>query len=278
MRAGISFSAGIKYSVGRRHMLSLIHDETGATKTRVSGRDVVLVDPTDALPKSTGTSSHWLRFIERHWAKGDLFGLSRRTSQTFARMDAAGRDQIAQGFEEIDALSASSTDNLLKILSEHLPTADPQSPTSIERMNTAGHVLARRFQETAWSEANIFWPDVAALPKESPTATRLVKPLIQSLLESAAQEHPLVAAEAALAVFRNAPGDSDDFSSIRDKLLKQLLDSLETATEAQRLRPCGSKESLETVLGEWCRILPNHPTVQRINQHLGTVASPGTAR
>jgi hypothetical protein len=195
-------------------------------------------------------------------------------------MDAAGRDQIAQGFEEIDALPASTTDNLLKILAEHLPTpnAEAQSPTSIERTSAAGRLLARRFGEMTWSQAKIFWPNVAALPMESPMAMRLVKPLVQTMLESAAQEHPLVAAEAALDVFRNASGKSDDLESTREKVLKQLLDWLDTTTETQRTRPCDTKESLETVLGEWCRIQPNHPTLQRINQHLSTVASPETAR
>ncbi len=279
LRVDISFSAGIKYSVGRRHTMSLIHDETGATQTRVSGRDVELVDPTDARQTPKETASHWLRFIERHWAKQDLVGLSRRTSQAFAQVDAAGRDQIAQGFEEIDSLPTSTTDNLLKILAQHLPTteAEGQSHTLIERTSAAGHILARRFHEMAWSEANIFWPHVAALHKESTTAMRLVKPLIQALLESAAQAHPLVAAEATLDVFRNDSGKSNDLDSTRDKVLQQLLDWLDTATETQRSRPCGTKESLETVLGEWCRIQPDHPTVQRIHQHLSSVASTGTA-
>lgn len=130
MRADVSFSAGLRFSVGRCHRLALLYDDHGVTKSRIMGRNVEYVDPA-ANDKPETPALAWLSFVERHWGNGDLPTLARRTAQAFPDIGPAGRERVGRLYNRIDALPQTDTAELLSAVAEDLNTPEREVEADI---------------------------------------------------------------------------------------------------------------------------------------------------
>lgn len=284
MRAAISFSAGLRFSIGRARRVSIVHDEQGVAKARNAGHNVEFIDPGSADVAPDVPASPWLSFVERHWSQADIAKLSQRTSKAFSDVAPDARDRIARLYDKIDSLSDENTEALIDSAVAHMGEPDRGAETEIatELVDTARQILTRRFEQMTWSEAKRFWPAICTMPQASPDALRFVQPLIEAALQSAMREHPAVAAEAALDLSEcprgagNGNGDTSKEHSgynIVEDVLEEFAKWVGGAATEELERTPGTNKSLDALVAQWSRLRPDCPTVERMRQRLSPMPS-----
>lgn len=300
MRTEVSFSAGLRFSIGRCHRLSLFHDENRATRSRTFGRGVEYLDPTatDEPPaRPTQERSHppltrpleggdwegdtrtsaWHSFVERHWDKGDVVTLARRTSQAFSDVSAASRERVGLLYNEIDAIAQTDTTELLGMAATHLIESkrDVETDIAAELVVTAHRTLMERLDGMSWDEACRHWTTICAIPRQSTEAGLFVQPLIEQALRVAGRKHPAVAAEAALlpAQFLRASGPTTHppesaviLNTVLDGVLTRFAEWVENATDAELMDLRETEYGIESLISRWRGLKPNCPIVQRLRQ------------
>lgn len=286
MRADVSFSAGLRFSVGRCHRLALLHDDHGVTKSRIMGRRLEYVDPA-GKDKPDTSSSAWLSFVERHWGSGDSATLARRTSQAFPDIGPAGRERVGRLYNRIDALPQTDTAELLSAVAEDLNTAEREVEADIlaELLVKAQGMLVDRLGKMAWEEVRPHWPTLCTLTRKSTEARLFVQPLIEQAVGVATAEHPLVGARAALDLPRNIPDSQASPGAPRpktgpdevvDTVLTRVAEWAEGAADADIEKHRSKDPNLDDLVAQWRSARPQCPIVQRIHQRC-SCAQPITA-
>jgi hypothetical protein len=286
MRADVSFSAGLRFSVGRCHKLALLYDDHGVTKSRITGRRVEFVDPA-AKDKPDTPSLAWLSFVERHWGNGDMATLSRRTSQAFPDIGPAGRERVGRLYNRIDALPQTDTAELLSAVAEDFNTPEREVEADIlaELLVKAQRMLADRLGKMAWDEAHRHWPTLCTLTWKSTEARLFVQPLIEQAVRVATKEHPLVGAQAALDLPRSTPASQTSPGTLEpktgpdavvDEVLTSVAEWAEGATDSDLAKHRSEEPNLDNLIAKWRSARPQCPIVQRIHQRC-TCAQPITA-
>lgn len=276
MRAEVSFSAGLRFSVGRCHKLALLHDDHGVTKSRITGRRLEYVDPT-AKDEPDTPSLAWLSFVERHWGNGDMATLARRTSQAFPDIGPEGRERVGRLYNRIDALPQTDTAELLSAVAEDFNTPEREVEADIlaELLVKAQRMLADRLSKMAWEETRRHWPTLCALTWKSTEARLFVQPLIEQAVRVATREHPLIAAQAALDLPRGTPASQTSPGApepktgpdvVVDTVLTSVAEWAERATDADLEKHRGKEPNLDDLVAKWQVARPQCPIVQRIHQ------------
>lgn len=276
MRADISFSAGVRVSVSRCHRLALLHDDSGATRSRLAGRNVLFYDPSTTPDPQTDQSA-WVSFVERHWASGQTKLVAQRTSRPYAAVDEAGREWIAQSFNDIDNMAELNTTTILTRVGAHLRQTLPDSPgQSAERLLSeefccvARETLLDRVARTPWGEFKKDWVPLCELWRRSDHDCAFADPIVRAALQAAGKRHPCVAAQAALPLTHLAL--TDDMRTRQTAILDQVLACLEEwAQQPDAAIPEHINDldgNVGHILARWRNIRPNCPAIERIQQRL----------
>lgn len=281
MRTDVSFSAGLRFSVGRCYRLALLHDDHGVTKSRITGRPLEYVDPA-AKDKPDTPALAWLSFVQRHWGKGDMANLARRTSLAFPDFSLAGCERVGRLYNRIDALPQTDTAELLSAVAEDLGIPEREVETDIlaELLVEAQRMLADRLGKMAWDEVRPHWPTLCTLTRKSTEARLFVQPLIEQAVLVATREHPLVGAQAALDLPPSAPasptwpGTTEPKvgpGMVADGALTSVAEWAEGATDANLEKHRSKEPDLDDLVAKWRSARPQCPIVQRIHQRcIGT--------
>jgi hypothetical protein len=284
MRKSISFGAGLKFSLGRCHRLSLLYDDHRVAKTRVVGQHVEYLDPSGTreppAPSQKGESidrrgSAWVSFVERHWSCGDMPGLARRTSRAFDDFGGAGRERVGRLYDQIDAIPRTEAAELLRISAERLSqqAGGVEAEIIAELLDQSQRSLLHQLRRVSWEDARKHWPAVCTIWWQSEKGRRFAAPLIEQGLRIAGEKHPIAAAEAALQFVGLRPSSSKRDSADepaaadckRDSLVATVLEHLarwvEHASDAEfaQLGP-----RLNTLICKWQVLRPTCPLLNRI--------------
>ena len=285
LRSKIGFSAGLRFSIGRPHLLQLLFDDGKAARSRPAGPSTPFVDCTGVRRSATVRQddetqtehgSAWLTFVERHWKQGDLGGLARRTSRNFDDVSPCGRERIAGLYNQIDDLPNADTADTLAAVAGHLESTHQGVDKELhaEWVQTARTTLTDRFTCAAWSDAKAHWPTVVNLWRRSTNGTAFAQPLIRQLLQRAKTSAPMEAAEAALDVARDLPASGD--SAAHEALLDDVLHGLADWIASQAVCAAGPKETLDpahlerlqALCERWRILKPDSVVHSRITEHL----------
>jgi len=282
LRAGVSFSAGLRFSVGRCHRLSLSRDDPNATRSRITGRAMQYVDPTGGNEPKAPTSA-WLSFVERHWSSDDIAGLARRTSRPFTDVGPMGRDSLGRLYNEIDTAYQTDTAKLLSVIAAHLnePEIGVETDIAAELAVKAQYVLVGRFTAMSWQQASQYWQTICTIWQKSEEGRLLAQPIVEHALRAATNEHPIVAAEAALKlatpqahVGRGSMAASRTttrivHTNVIENVLTRMADWAENATSAELERLPYSASSLDDLVSRWLAARPKCPVLERIRKRCG---------
>jgi hypothetical protein len=261
-RQSISLGAGMKFSVGRFHRLSLSHDEPGVIKSRIAGRPVKYIDPsTDAAPQTPPTE--WLALVDRHWQRDDFDGLARRTSRAFANTAPESRERVARIYNQTDSASETDTPTLLSAAQTYLTRARIEEETDLveELLNAVQRTLVGRLSQTPWAQVEPDWRTICTLWRRSDGGRRFAGPLVQKALAVAAADHPITAGEMAFDLVRGGPPEGLTHADTRpiDTVLERLANWAQGAADAELDR-------LQDLCRRWKTARPTCPIVERIHQ------------
>lgn len=281
MRADVSFSVGLRFSVSRCHRLFFLRDEQGATKSRTAGRPIEYLEPA-AQQEPTPEIGAWLSFVERHWSRGDTSRLSRRTSQPFSDLSATARERVGRVYNELDTIPHTDTAELLAVTVGHLGEPERGVETDIvaELVVTAQSTLLDRLDKMSWEEASRHWDMLCSLPWQSAEARLFVRPLIEQCLRVAARKHAAVAAHTALRIARRSAsgeagsdtmGPGTELSAVVDDVLTRLAEWAEGATDAEFVELSETSLDFEELVSRWQAVRPRCPIVQRLHQRRASV-------
>lgn len=283
MRAGLSFSAGLKFSSGRTHRLALTKEDARATRSRLAGRPIEFFDPTTAGDPPP-LSGEWLQFVEHHWSEGNFTQLAARTSQPFARCDYSARERLAEAFNAIDHGEALSNEEQLQRIESHLSlTSAEQTPEVAEReiatelCDRARQRLMDRFARGTWSEIQSVWPHLCELWRRTDASCAFLQPLVEKGLAVAGAVHAAVAAEAALEITLLS-----DYAEVRlrqvafvDRVLACLGDWAQKADDGAVNSLPGQNKSLSALVSRWNQFRGRFPAVDQLQSKVSAKASTG---
>ncbi len=268
LRLKISFGAGLRFSIGRCHQLHLLYDKTPQTRTRVTGQPVTYLDARDHTTPTTVEPSAWLTFVERHWSRGDLRTLARRTSRAFDDVARAGRERVGRLYNFLDEMPRTETGTLLRHGDELLQPGGDCSERDLVRevLHAARACLEDRLREGAVADARRLWPAIENLWRQSQRGTAFTQPLIQSALRRMRDDDPLAAAEAACEVARDIPALAVDEGHLT--MLDEQIRDLEAWS-----RRCAdfSLERFARICSRWRALRPECAIVDRLHERLSAL-------
>jgi hypothetical protein len=267
MRSGISFGAGLRFSLGRCHRLHLFFDEKGAARSRIAGQPVEYLDA--AVTPPDGSASAWVAFVDRHWRRADCAVLARRTSRPFTDLTRAARERIGTLYNTIDAAPLTASLDLLSLAADHIRarSADVEDEIRRELLAETQRTLRERLTNFRWHDAQPFWPRLVAFWRQTDAA--FAQPLIEAALRSILKEDPLTAAEAALDVATNPPAAMD-----RDRH-ERLIDEILNRT-ASHLPADADPERLARLCSRWQSARPAQPALRKFVERSAQTAGPAS--
>ncbi|UCE60144.1 MAG: hypothetical protein JSU63_00040 [Phycisphaerales bacterium] len=273
IRAKASFAAGMRFSLGRRLHLHLLHDDTGQAKMRIKGQQIEYIDP-DTCSDSDKESSAWLSFVDRHWVSGDTTTLARRTSQEFTDTSSPALERIGGLYRLIDEIQNIETNHLLGMAIEHLHMQSDGVEQGIidELVDKAGRALSQRFAATTWVQLKSHWDIVVSSWKQSEKTAGFVQPLMEQALRTAMRSDPLAAAWAALDIAPNvSTGDAETpLSGLIDEILNRLTSVAKHVKDEER-------EQIRQVCSRWQRYRSGCPIIDSIFEVLDTQDVPASS-
>ncbi len=268
-RSTLSFSAGLRFSVGRCHRLSLTADNPITTKKRIEGRSIEYIEPSKEAAPESQTSS-WITFVERHWERGDLQRLASRTSLPFEDASVEARERIGRLYGQLDALPDSTTTDILKLAPRHLqhPIPPVESDIAAELLVQAQETLRGRFRCETWVQLEPNIDPLCSIWRQSEDGTLFGWPLLEVLVEIAERQHPTIAAEVALKLTRDIPSgmDASEHARMLDRVLTRLANFADQAGDEELL-------PLPTLVQRWQTVRPNCPLVGRIQARCEALAA-----
>jgi len=261
-RASVSFSAGLHFSIGRRHRLHLLHDKAGQIKRRVAGQPIECVDAHSTCETDMDASA-WALFVERHWSAGDISALAWRTSRAFSDVSPAGRQRIGKLYNHFDEIPTTDTAELLTIVAEHVYPQDRNAEREIaeELVNEAQRHLLRRFAGQSWAEVKPHWSALVNMWKRSEQGAEFARAPIKQALQTAMRDAPLDAAGMALTIAGETQPTAgvSGLAGILDEVLTRLAAWVRQGNDIDR-------DHLRRLCDQWRRVRPDCSIVGQISQ------------
>lgn len=209
LRRKISFSAGVRFSAGRGHILSILHDEKHVLGSRAAAQGYQFFDAA-----STPVSAHssWVDFVERHWSKGDLKGLSNRTSRKYEDCSAPARERVGGLFNSIDSITNTQTMPLLDTVFRtfNVPQQGVEGEIRKELRDLAQQELRKRLLVAILPQIKPAWTRLTEFWRNGGEPALFAQPLLQAVISAILRNDPLAAAEMALSIAQAPRGIDAD--------------------------------------------------------------------
>ncbi len=268
MRVRMSLSVGLRFSVGRCHNLMLIHDDQGVTQKRVTGQDVAYLEP-NANNEPTADDTPWLMFVKRHWTRGDLTELSTRTARPYSQFDSDGRERIGKIFNEQDLVGETEITELLTIARRRLvePECKVEAECTADLVTTVQRELLKRIAIAPWQESSAYWGNLVELNRGSEESRLFVRPLIERVFDSTANDRSEEAARRALDLCADDGADWE--RELIDRVLTRLV-ALTGDADTEQLA------TISEVGRRWRQVRPTCPIVDEIVQRCASPAPTNT--
>jgi hypothetical protein len=232
LRAKISFSAGMRFSTTRRHRLEFLSLDATA-KARLASTKVHCVDPTSEIPTAINA---WADFVERHWSRGDLAGLARRTSRPFSSSAPDYLNRIAGLYNWIDDLESLSAERILANATEMLDPVTDRVESEIRKESTdkAQSFLQVRLQQLRAEAFNPVWPRLLGMVRIASTKAAFAGPLIEPALRGLIVRDALGGMKEALEICRIPSAAGLLTPSFQDYVLDKFANEWSKADQTKR--------------------------------------------
>jgi hypothetical protein len=222
MRADVSFSAGLRYTVGRPYGLSAVNGDLKTARRLVRGQKVIYFEPETKEATPDRKDSVWLQMVERHYREGRCTALATLTSQAIPDCSARALDRIATITLDAEAAGSARTQDLLKLAEER---ADLEASNAFEAglLDKLLGVIQTHLCERLRRECDVqpFLPDLARLLQQSNRAAGLAVPVVRLAIQRLTTTAPHQAAAFALEAV-GACRDPDHVSALMPCLAEVL--------------------------------------------------------
>lgn len=269
MRARFSFGAGLKFSVGRCHNLSLISDDQSVTRKKILGRPIAYLDPIHDTPPEASTST-WVSFVERHWVTGDFAKLFPRTSLEFSDTTPVTLERIGLIFDEIDKVPETETGALLAIAAQHLgePTDATEAELAANLLLKIQGALLERFGRHAYDAPEAHWPALCDLWRRGEEGFLFADVLVRAALRLVGERDACRAADLAFALAGDpsAPASPAGLDELVTETLERLAAWMQQAPE-EKLVDVGA------LVDRWRSLRPRCEILDRIEQRCAAGAN-----
>ena len=196
LRENVSFSCGLKFTVGRTFTVTGVTGDTSAVERLIRGHGLVLVRPDAEIPAPPFERGEWQRMVAEHWSGAAWCELQDFTSQEFPDCSFPALERIAALRNETNRASVSGVAELLALAERRLEPAPTDEFENHLLADLLGTIRLRL--ETIWSKATEAeltnaWPALVALARKSPRAFGYTIPLVGLVLRRVASTSPAAA-------------------------------------------------------------------------------------
>jgi hypothetical protein len=262
-RAALSFSEGVRFSVGRCYRLNLISGDAQAARNRAAGQSVEFLDPAKPLPDDE-PASDWFRFVDGHWQAGTLDQLDLRTSASVDNAGGVALEHTAEVYLAIDRVDQFDFYELLAVAGECLGQGQPDSARAelLERIQPR---LVKKWDVLTGSDIEAYWARAVRLWRESDAAVLFMQPVLDRGLEITCQADPWTAARRVLEIGRDFP-----LSAWRAGLRQTIQKVLECWADAWQNdpdRPHSDTTGL-LLLNQWRMLRPKCTIIGRLTEYV----------
>lgn len=207
LRNKTSVAAGLKFSAGRCQRLNVMQDENNVARNRSAGQPIEFIVPENG--RAVDGCGAWIAFVDRHWEKGEISTLARRTSRGFADATPAGRERLGKLYPLIDDVVAMETPRLLSSVGEYLPHRSESKDAEVinEFLAAAARELENRLRRQPWRESKPLWATLFSLWRRDAAGREFAAPLLHGMFRAASGVDLLDACETACEWDRGARGE-----------------------------------------------------------------------
>ena len=252
LRADVSFSAGLRFSVGRQYAMTVVNGNLNPTRRLVRGQRLEYLEPKAGAAAPRHADSPWLQMVTRRYERSGGAGVAAIASRAIPDCSPEGLDRIGAIGCAMDAVKTAEERELLAMADDVLiadPVNDFEAGLTRELLAEAQSRLCRRLRtdgriDSCWSEL------LSLLGRNRPSADFALS-LVGVALEWLGSRAPIRAAAYGLEAARAAT----------DAVIAQRLEP-HLAAVLQNLQGWVSVASLDDVkrvrgvLSEWCIRVP----------------------
>ncbi len=203
LRRNVSFTCGLKFSIGRAPTLTGITGDIKATERMICGHPLVLVHPQADTPPPPFERSPWQRMVADYWTEAAHAPLQDFVLQDFPDCSLPALERIAALRNDTNHASVSGAAELLATLERRVEQADADEFEQLllsDLFRTIRMRLEQIWSRATESELTADWPALVALVRKSPTAFQHTIPLVGLVLRRLASTTPPTALERALEI------------------------------------------------------------------------------
>lgn len=266
MRAALSFSEGVRFSVSRCYRLNLISGDTLAARNRAAGQSVEFLDPAKPPPDDE-SDSDWFRFVEGHWKEGSLDLLDHRTSAPNKDATEEQLEHTAEVYLALDGVDQYDFYELLAVAGECLarpPRNDPDSPQA-ELLERIKPLLIGKWDTLTGSDIEAYWSRSVRLWRESDATVMFMQPVLDRGLDVTCEEDPWTAARRVLEISRDFPLSAwkVGLRQTTQKVLRCWADDWQKDPD----RPCNDTTG-GLLLNQWRMLRPKCAIIARLTDYV----------
>lgn len=268
LRADVSFSAGMQFSMSRMHRLELLFDDKGKARLRTTGQKVQYVD-SESDDTVASPQSAWFDFVERCYATNMLTKLAHRTSRAYDECTLEACDRIGHTYEVIEQVPQMDCPEMLEQAAQSLAVSAPgvEAEAHAELQSVLQRHLLERLAVAPMPMAEDLWNAVLVIWRAGGAFEVFARPLVVRMAAHLAQLDPFKAALMVADIVEELDRHPEPaaFASIIDEVLSRFLlwshqaapDEREQAVEVarcwQRLRP---ESDTASQIVEACELQP----------------------
>lgn len=249
LRARLSFTAGLRYSLGRGFELSALTGDAARLQQTLRGQGIDLLQPAVDRPAPTPSHAAWGQMVQRRWEQGRWDDLDDLTSRHYLDCSIASSEVYGRLCCRRDELEDLDAGELTAMLGEYVGTTPPDelaTELTVALVSDALRRLADLLSTAPLDDLTRHWGAVANLWRRPPATAAWLAPLVGAMLKRMTRLSPIEAAQAASRIVADVRA-RPDHSPVR-QALDDLLDHLGEWLHDQ---PTDNLHLLEAPLRRW---------------------------
>jgi len=269
LRARVSFSAGLRYSLNRGFDLAALDDRNpGRLRQMLRGHKVALLEPQAGRTEPFDIDCAWSLMVQRRWQHNRGDALIAFTAQGFPDTSPEALQRYGRLCNRRDQLDQLDPAGLVELLGQHLTECVADELAARLAIGITSDTIARLsdFCSTApIHELIALWDALVELWQRSESTATLLARLIGSVLMRATRLSPIAAAQMAVRLVRAIQAGAP--SEPVQRPINDLLDHLGEWVYDQ---PPQRASALEPVLQNWG---PDGVLASRVRQVQAQIAA-----
>ncbi len=194
-RLDISFSAGLRFAVGRAYTISAVTGDLRQTRRLVKGQRLEYVEPGPDRHPPRPNASSWLRMVDRCYREGRIDAVLALTTVDLPDHSDAALDRIGTICDATALAATASTRDLLALADRYIDARPPnefESELQRQLLSATQEQMGERLRSEP--EVKGYWPALSGLARRSRAAADFALSPISTVLSRLAFNAPVTAA------------------------------------------------------------------------------------